>query len=195
MVVRINTLTGPALNQALPDLARLRIEVFRAFPYLYDGTPDYEEIYLADFAAGKDCIIIAAEHAEQIIGCATGSALASHEEFAAPFLTAGYDPNQVFYFGESVLLPPYRGHGIGHKFFDLREAHATQRGYRYASFCAVNRPQDHPLKPENYSPLDAFWQKRGYRKVPRLAAQLRWREIGERQESEHPMQFWMRELV
>ena len=30
-----------------------------------------------------------------------------------PFLTADVDPGTVFYFGESVLLPSWRGQGIG----------------------------------------------------------------------------------
>ena len=36
--VRIETLTGAALTEALDDVARLRIAVFRDWPYLYDGT-------------------------------------------------------------------------------------------------------------------------------------------------------------
>ena len=42
----IETLTGEALQRALPDLARLRIEVFREWPYLYDGTLDYERTFM-----------------------------------------------------------------------------------------------------------------------------------------------------
>jgi len=35
-------LTGGRLAQGLDAVARLRIEVFRAHPYLYDGSLDYE---------------------------------------------------------------------------------------------------------------------------------------------------------
>ena len=35
--IRIERWSGPALEQFIPELARLRIEVFRDFPYLYDG--------------------------------------------------------------------------------------------------------------------------------------------------------------
>jgi GNAT superfamily N-acetyltransferase len=193
--LQIHKLTGAGLERALNDLARLRIEVFRAFPYLYDGTLAYEEGYITGLAGAKDSFIAAAEDEGRIVGCATGSALAGHhEEFAAPFASHNYDPAQVFYCGESVLLPGWRGRGIGHKFFDLREAHAKERGYKYSAFCAVIRPADHPLRPANYVPLDAFWEKRGYRKVPGMIASFHWKDIDQPQETEHSMQFWLREL-
>jgi GNAT superfamily N-acetyltransferase len=194
--MRISTLAGAELVRVLPDLARLRIEVFKDFPYLYDGSAESEERYLAALSRGKHCMIAAAEEDGRIVGCATGSALLGHHgEFAAPFQGADYDPSQIFYCGESVLLPAYRGRGLGHKFFDLREAHAIGSGYRYSAFCAVVRPENHPLRPKDYSPLDAFWEKRGYRKAPGVAATFGWKEIGQASESEHTMQFWIRELV
>ena len=50
MSLRVETLTGDALTAALPDLARLRIAVFRAYPYLYEGDPDYERRYIQAYA-------------------------------------------------------------------------------------------------------------------------------------------------
>jgi len=41
--IRIERRSGPALLPYIPELARLRIEVFRDFPYLYDGSLDYEK--------------------------------------------------------------------------------------------------------------------------------------------------------
>src|SRR5262249_15945329 len=155
-----------------------------------------EESYLSAFSEGKDCMIAVAEEAGRIAGCATGSALIGHHDgFAAPFHGAGYDPGQIFYLSESVLLRAYRGSGLVHKFFDLREAHAIGCGYRYAAFCAVVRPESHAMRPPDYSPLDTFWERRGYRKAPGVVAMFQWREIGQALESEHAMQFWIRELV
>ena len=39
--MRVEALTGNALDAALDAVARLRIEVFSAFPYLYDGDLAY----------------------------------------------------------------------------------------------------------------------------------------------------------
>jgi len=176
-------------------LARLRIDVFRAYPYLYDGSLVYEQEYLAYFAEATDSIAVVAEEDGHIVGCATGAALEGHnDQFGEPFRARGIDAAQIFYCGESVLDPAYRGRGIGHAFFDAREAHARACGYRSCAFCAVVRPDDHPLKPADYSPLDPFWQKRGYRKAEGLVATFHWKDIDQPYETAHPMQFWTRDL-
>ena len=50
MTLDVRSLTGDDIKSVLPDLARLRMIVFRDWPYLYDGTLEYEEEYLAKFA-------------------------------------------------------------------------------------------------------------------------------------------------
>lgn len=194
--IRLQPLSGKTLGEALPALAQLRIEVFRDFPYLYAGTAAYEQTYLETYAEAKDAFIIAAQTAGgEIVGCATGSALTDHhDDFVAPLAQAGHDPSEVFYFGESVLLPSFRGHGLGHAFFDAREAHARERGYAMACFCAVERPADHPKRPKGYSPLDSFWGRRGYEKLPGVSAGFNWPETLGGPDLSHRMNYWMRAL-
>lgn len=195
-LVKTRALTGEDLERALPALAALRIEVFRAFPYLYAGSADYEQRYLRDFAAATDSFIIAAEtDAGDIVGCATGSAITGHHgEFSGPLVQAGFPLSSTFYFGESVLLPAFRGRGLGHAFFDAREAHARARGYKRAVFCAVERANDHPARPGGYSPLDDFWTKRGYRKLDDVVTEFAWPVEPGGPNLMHPMGYWMRAL-
>lgn len=197
MTLRIETLTQDRFAGALPALAHLRIEVFRAFPYLYDGSLAYEQRYLEKFSTTAGAVIIAAYDGETIVGCATAAPLLGHEpEFAAPFLKAGYDPSRIFYFGESVLRARYRGRGIGHAFFDHREAAARKvSGVTHTAFCGVIRPADHPARPVDYSPLDAFWVKRGYSPISELVAHFDWTDVGDTAKTAKPMQFWLRALA
>lgn len=201
MSLRVAPLTGPDIDKALPALARLRIAVFREWPYLYEGTLAYEQDYLAHFSQARDGIIVAATDGDEIVGVATGAPLTGHtEEFVPLFRERSFDPETIFYCGESVLLPSYRGRGIGNAFFDHREAHArsltTPAGapYTHITFCGVVRDTDDPRKPPAYVPLDGFWRKRGYEKVDGLLGSYSWREIGATEETEKAMQFWMRKL-
>lgn len=192
-MLRIETKSDDALRALLPQLAQLRLTVFRDWPYLYDGTIEYEQRYLSKFIEAPNHAAVCALDGDKLVGASTASPLAhQYDELTQPFLNAGYGIGDVFYFGESILLPNYRGQGIGHAFFEGREAHAAALGYGKNAFCGVVRPADHPLTPDTYRPLDTFWQKRGYRPLEGLIAHFSWLDVGETKESEKPMQFWGR---
>ena len=182
MALDVKSLTGEEIRAVLPALARLRMVVFRDWPYLYDGTLEYEETYLAKLAAAPGAVCIVARDGEEIVGASTAAPMIEHaDEFAEPFEKAGFDLNKIFYCGESVLLKSHRGHGLGHAFFDGREAHARKLGgFTHSTFCRVVRPDDHPLKPADYVPLDGFWKKRGYAPVDGLVASYAWKDIDQR---------------
>jgi len=196
VTIEVKSLTGDALVAALPDLARLRMVVFRDWPYLYDGTLEYEQEYLAKFAASRGAVCIAAYDGGQVVGASTASPMAETDaEFIEPFEKAGYDISKVFYCGESVLLKSHRGHGLGHAFFDGREAQARKLGgFTWSTFCRVVRPDDHPLKPKDYVPLDGFWKKRGYAPVEGLVATYEWKDVDHSTATPHQMQFWIKAL-
>lgn len=188
------TFVGRDIAGVIDDLARLRVTVFRDWPYLYDGDAAYERRYLARYARG-DSIVVAAYGDGAMVGAATGMPLSDHsDDFAAAFAGKGIDMKDVFYCAESVLLPRFRGQGAGHVFFDRREAHAAASGFRRVAFCGVVRPADHPARPNGYRPLDAFWRARGYVPLDGVVARFSWRDLGEETETEKPLQFWMRDL-
>jgi GNAT superfamily N-acetyltransferase len=186
---------GAEIHGILDDLAALRIEVFRAFPYLYDGDADYERRYLGSFAASPRAFVVGAFDGPRLVGAATSSPVEDHEDdFSDPLAAAGLAPPTVYYCAESVLLPAYRGQGLGHAFFDAREAEGRRLGRTSAAFCAVIRPEDHPARPAGYRPLDAFWRKRGYAPLPGAVAQFAWRDVDETGETVKPLQLWTRML-
>lgn len=192
MTLRFQALTGDAIAPVIDALASLRITVFRDWPYLYDGDTDYERRYLQVYRDNPRAIVACAFDGGALVGAATGLPLIDAEpEFRAAFDGTGIDPAQVFYCAESVLLPQYRGQGAGHRFFDLREAQARALGAQHIAFCAVMRG-DHPARPANYRPLDGFWRKRGYAPVEGAIARFSWRDLGDTEESEKPLQFWMK---
>jgi GNAT superfamily N-acetyltransferase len=198
--LNVHPFAGDELRARLDDLARLRIAVFRAWPYLYDGDMAYERGYLQRYATARTGTIIAATDGAgddaRVVGASTALALDEEADYIrAPFVAAGMNTAEIFYFGESVLLPQYRGHGIGVRFFEQREAAARRHGYKTCCFCAVQRPDDHPLKPADYVPLDGFWTKRGYVKQPQLVSGFSWLDIGAAAPTTKPMVYWMKQLA
>lgn len=198
-LLQIRCLTGhdPELKTYLPDLARLRIRVFRDFPYLYDGSVEYEEKYLETYTGCAESIVVLVLDGEQVIGASTGLPMAAETpEFQQPFLEHDYDPGRIFYCAESVLLKEYRGRGIYPRLFAEREGHARRLGrFDMCCFCCVQRPVEHPLRPADYVPLDAVWSKFGYVKHPELATTYDWKDVDEPGETPKPMIFWLKPLT
>lgn len=195
-MLKLKRLSGAELKDYIPQLAQLRIEVFRDFPYLYDGDFDYEAQYLKTYIESPDSIIVLALEGDKVVGASTGIPLKYEtDEVKTPFIEAGLDINTIFYCGESVLLTQYRGQGAGIGFFEQREAHARELGgYLLSCFCGVQRPADHPRRPSGYKPLDNFWRKRGYEKHPELHTTFSWKDLDEQQASAKPMTFWLKTL-
>ncbi len=195
MSVEVHILTREGFAAAIDDVARLRIGIFRDWPYLYDGDLEYERKYLSAYLESPDALVVGAFDGTRLVGVSTAAPLEDHaEELGAPLIRMGYALSDVYYCAESLLLPEYRGRGIGHAFFDAREAKARALGRHYMVFCSVLRPDDHPARPATFRTNDAFWTGRGYAPLPGVHAEFSWRDIGARDETKKPLQVWFRAL-
>lgn len=196
MNLRMESLQGAEIARYVDALAALRITVFREWPYLYEGSPEYETRYLQTYLKCPRSLAILVWDGPNCVGASTVQPLADAPlDMQQPFIDARMDLSRIDYFGESVLLRAYRGQGLGVKFFELREAHARELGLSVCAFCSVQRDDADPRKPTDHVANDAFWNKRGYRKQPGLRTTLNWPDIGEISGSDKPMTFWTRELA
>lgn len=183
----IEVVRGADIAPYLDALAALRIAIFREPPYRYDGDLAYETQYLASYTHPEATVVIARDD-DRIVGASTALPLAVHGDGVVPPLArAGYDPARVYYFGESVLEPGYRGRGLGARFFAERERRARELGYATAAFCAVERP-DHT---GDY----ALWKRAGFTRRADIVGEFSWRDVGAAEETAKPMVFWTKELA
>lgn len=197
MSVRVEVLTGPATQRHLAGLAKLRIEVFREWPYLYEGSLDYEAEYLRAFANAPGAAIVGAFDGGALIGASTAAPLAAQAGYITePFRARHYPLTDYFYFGESVLRRAYRNMGLGVQFFTAREAAArSHAGVSVCTFSAVIRSPDDPRQPGDYKPLDAFWGRRGYTPWDGMTCKIGWTELGSAVETQQDMQFWRKQIA
>lgn len=193
--LRILCLKGQDILPFIPELARLRIEIFKSYPYLYDGDLDYEYNYLNTYVQCNESIIVLALDHGKVVGVSSAIPLEFEPiEFQKPFLENGIDIKNVFYFGESILQAEYRGRGIYRHFFAEREAAAKKYGSKLTAFVAIERPSDDTKKPKDYVSLDSVWKHFGYEKHPELCMYYEWKEIGEAFQTPKPLIFWLKKL-
>ena len=194
--LQIEILDATAAKQYLEDLARLRMTVFRDFPYLYDGDLVYERKYLENYFKSSGACVVLCRDGGKVVGASTVIPLKDEDDaLKNPFKEAGHSIDGIMYFGESVLLSDYRGRGVGKVFFQERIKHVQNTsGIKHAAFCAVQRPTDHPLRPKGYQSLDGLWQSFGFQAVPGLTCSMSWKQIDESTESPKTLQFWMRDI-
>ena len=194
-MITVRALCGPDLVAALDDVARLRITVFRDWPYLYDGTLTYEREYLATYRDNPGALLMAAFDGDTLVGASTSTMMEDHaQEFATALRVQSLPLTSILYGAESVILPPCRGQGLGHQFIMAREAHARAHSRSHVAFCSVLRADDHPLKPAVTRSTHAFWRRHGYEPLAGALAEFAWKDVGDDAESVKQLQFWMRQL-
>src|SRR5262245_61817705 len=93
----LHDLHGIALTPWLDALGRLRITVFREYPYLYDGTLAYEREYLQTYVnSAHSLVVLVTDERDEVVGATTCIPLRDEgPEFQKPFVEAGWDVNDV----------------------------------------------------------------------------------------------------
>jgi GNAT superfamily N-acetyltransferase len=152
---------------------------------------------LKKLAHCNEAIAVLVFDGAKLVGASTGLPLEEDTpETQQPLLSHSLNPTGYFHLEDSVLLPSYRGRGIGHHFFDLREAHAKHlKRFHHISFCTIIPSKGDPNCPKDYISLENFWKKRGYVMHPELQCQLLKKEIGKEEPVVKTLTFWLKELT
>ena len=124
--------------------------------------------------------------ADILNGCADG------------FDAAGYPAQSVYYYGEILVHPDYRGRGIASAFYQQREAHARALGYQTVCFAAIVKPDNDPQRPTDYFYPGPLWQRLGFQAFPKLTMTYDWptrQSDGSTLTQSHTLAFWIKPLT
>jgi hypothetical protein len=184
--IKIRSLTGAGIKTYIPSIAAVRSEVLRDLPFLRNNTLDDDIRYLQKVCQNQEAIVVLVFDGPNIVGVSLGMPLeAERPILKTPFLENHEDLATYFHFGISTLLAAYRGRGLAHHFFDIREAH-VQHLKRFKKICFLEPILPYPT--EAFTVLDTFWKKRGYVQHNELVCKFRWKE---------PIKliYWIKEIV
>lgn len=194
--IHVRSFTGSGLKPYLHSIAKLRIEVFKDYPFFEDSTLDHETQYLKKISSNKETIAVLIFDNTTLVGVSLGSPFEIEDPaLHSPFKDRKLNIESYFHFGDSALLKRYRGRGIGHHFFDAREAHASHyKKFKHICFCVPDFPEPDPNQPKDFVPLTDFWRKRGYIHHPEMKCYLSWKKINTEHPTENQMSYWIKDL-
>ncbi len=194
--ISLHYLSGAEAERYFNDIASMRINYFRDFPYLYEGSLKYEKEYLNTYFSSKNSlIIIALDNGNPV---AFSSAIPLSEEMGEikrSFIEASIDIENYLYIGEVIIQPEYRGKGLLRLFFECYESYARKLGQNNLVFMTVNRPLNHPMRPNNYRQLEPLWQHMGYHIRSDVVISLPWKQVDTHKEEQNILDVWVKNIV
>ena len=189
-MANMQIIRGQEIEYHIDHLGSFRMEIFRDYPYLYDGSIEHERVYLSRYSRNPESFLIILQDARGIIGACTGTPLTGEDsEFQNAF--AGEDKDEIYYIGEVMLRADSRGQGLGSRLLSTALSLINLERFRIISLCTVDRGLNHPRRPGNYCPPDYLWTKYGFVKSNNLLAYLAWKDIGHEVETQKPMNIWL----
>jgi GNAT superfamily N-acetyltransferase len=191
--------TGSTAEPYIKELGTWRLKYFKAFPYLYEGTIENEVNYGQTYTHNDQAFILIVKYKEDIIAISTGIPLEapSMQKVSTLFQKDGFTPASVFYFGELIVSPEYRGKKIASKIIRMQESYAKTSGFSTACFMTVQREKDHPLRPQNYQTPEGRWKHWGYQKT-NIEAEFEYNTLTSPEAAKpqkNKMSFWTKRLL
>jgi GNAT superfamily N-acetyltransferase len=200
MDITVRSFKGSQIAPHIEQIARFRIEGFRSFPYLYEGSTAYEKKYLAGYEREPESLLVCAYNGAELCAVATSLPLCSGSDIVADaaglFRTSGHRPEEFYYYSEIIVHPAVRGRGIARDIYRVREQHARSLGLPRLCLAVVQRSADHPLRPAGYVPPERIWQRDGFLPTD-MTFTYQWPTIqadGSVRNDDNVMRYWIREL-
>lgn len=192
----IKSFTGQEAERYIDQIAAIRLNMFKEYPYLYNGTVEIEKEYLQIyFKSSHANILLTFDSDDNVIGFSSSIPLSDEaEEIRAPFIEKQLNCDNYLYIGEGLIYPEYQGKNLVRQAAQIHEEIARSKGYKYLTFMAVDRPEDHPCKPDNYRSTDGLFKHFGYTKFDNMNVTLTWNQLDTNQEATNTLSLWHKEI-
>jgi len=201
MNAKLEVFIGNEINNNIDDVARLRIEEFRNFPYLYDGNLEYEKNYLKCYADDIKSTLALAKVNNTLAGVSTGIPLISNSEIVSGidkiFLEHNLNPDSCYYYGEIIIKPEFRGIGLASLLYKAQDEVIKNWGYKQVCILTVVREIDHPMQPSDYKQKDGMWEHLGFKRL-NIIQSHHWPTIqpnGSVVNIKNDLEFWIKDII
>lgn len=192
--IQLQVVKGKDIFPFTDSLASLRLEIFREYPYLYEGNMEEERKYLKMYYQSKQSLIVLAKDHETIIGVITGlPLLEATDEIKEVFVQNKVAMEGIFYLGEIVLLKKYRKTNIAFRLFkEFENEIKSKKLYQQMAMCEVERPDADTKKPLDYAATNK--QSKDFVQHKDLVTSFSWKDIGDSVKTQKKMRFWMKAI-
>jgi len=155
---------GLSVSPYVKDIAKLRIETLKDFPYLYKGDLKKEIEFLEKtYLSSNDSwflLYISSSGVAGGIGITPLEMLS--DEIKEPLIINGADITNYMYIGEAMLLKGYRDRGLFKNMLSFAEKQSKDAGKKYVAFSYVEREK---MNNQSCRSGDSLWEKYGYYKI------------------------------
>jgi GNAT superfamily N-acetyltransferase len=164
---------GLNVSPYLKDIAKLRLETLKDFPYLYGGDLEKEIEYLERiFLSSNDSWFLLYLSSSGVAGGIGITPLDMlPDEIKEPFIINGLDISDYMYIGEAMLLRDYRDRGLFKNMLSFAEKQAKLAGKKYSVFSYVEREKTNN---QTNRAGDSIWGKFGYSKIINDPIEQKW---------------------
>jgi len=168
--INFQTFQQAGLVDEIGILSEFRLRFFREYPYLYVGSEDNEQKYLAGYLVNPTTRLIVARDTEKIIGVAVGTMLSTElniiDKTENQLRQYSIEPQHYFYLGEMIAEPEYRSRGIGKRMLELLKGAGREQGADRFCFLAVVREPNDVRRPADYTDAsENIFKKFGFAKT------------------------------
>jgi len=193
--VQLKVLHGQEIAPYVQEITELCLVGYREYPYLYEGTVAKYGPFIQNYADSPNGIVCLAFDGDRPIGVATGIPMAEMREgYQATLKHTDMDLSSLFYLGELIVDKKYRKRGFASRMcFELERCAKETGRYSKMCFCTIQEPENHPLRPVDYKTVRDRWG--GFVKHEEMHFLGHWLCIGETEESDHPMVYWIKDLM